>query len=57
MKNTIKPIKPRNPVARSPLLRKGGVHKQSSSGIRQSQKAVLDQSIQNWREELQLERQ
>jgi len=35
------PKKPRNPVARSPLLRKGGAHKKSKSGRRMKSKEEL----------------
>ena len=35
------PKKPRNPVARSPLLSKGGAHKKSKSGQRMRSKDEL----------------
>jgi hypothetical protein len=33
--------RPRNPVAQSPLLRKGGVHERSKSGVRAEAKQEL----------------
>ena len=38
-------LRPRNFVARSPLLRKGGVHERNQSGKRQQQRQVLAQEI------------
>ena len=35
------PPKPRNPVARSPLLRKGGVHEKSTGAKRRHMKMVV----------------
>lgn len=43
----------RNPVARSPLLRKGGVHTTSRSGIRHNQRQALEAELDNWREEIE----
>jgi hypothetical protein len=40
-------LRPRNFVARSPLLRKGGVHERSQSGKRQQQKQALEQEVNN----------
>lgn len=37
---TVEPSKPRNPVARSPLLGKGGVHGKSTGALRR--KARMD---------------
>ncbi len=53
------PTKPsiRNPVARSPLLRKGGVHEKSATAKRQGGKQHLQQSLDDWREELEFERE
>ncbi len=50
-------IKPRNPVALSPLLRKGGVHCKSNSAIRQSRRVSLAQDLDDWRDELEFERE
>lgn len=41
----------RNPVARSPLLRKGGPHLVSRSGERQNQRQALEAELDNWWEE------
>lgn len=35
------PPKPRNPVARSPLLRKGGVHEKSRGARRREEKMAI----------------
>ncbi len=40
----------RNPVAMSPLLRKGGVHKRSKSGVRASSKLETQAATADWRE-------
>ncbi len=49
------PIRRRNPVARSPLLRKGGVHQRSRSGERQAQRndtdALMDEYLMEREEE------
>jgi len=42
---------PRNPVAASPLLRKGGVHERSRSGQRQIDKQVTSTALEEWRDE------
>jgi hypothetical protein len=41
--------KVRNPVACSPLLRKGGAHVQSKSGQRQKEKNKLKQEVRDLR--------
>ena len=38
--------KPRNPVARSPLLRKGGAHAKSRSGERMKTKNALRRELE-----------
>ena len=38
-------IKRRNPVARSPLLRKGGPHVRSASGIRAAHRKTIEAGI------------
>jgi hypothetical protein len=43
-----------NPVARSPLLRKGGAHQRARSGERQLQRADLEAALGQWREELEI---
>jgi hypothetical protein len=49
------PTKPglrrRNPVALSPLLRKGGVHERSKSGLRAEAKQQLHDELEFWQEE------
>lgn len=47
---------PRNPVARSPLMRKGGVHEKSKTAKRQSSRQLLNTQLDDWREELEFER-
>lgn len=42
----------RNPVATSPLLRKGGVHQRSKSGVRASAKRETENALLDWRESL-----
>jgi len=51
-----KVIKPRNPVAQSPLLRKGGVHEKSASAKRQQLRIRLNQQLDDWQDELAFER-
>ena len=50
-------IKPRNPVARSPLLRKGGVHEIAKSGDRQSNRISLSIALEDWEDDLAFERE
>lgn len=38
--------KQRNPVARSPLLKKGGVHQRARSGERQQHRKALQKAIE-----------
>ena len=45
----------RNPVAMSPLLRKGGVHKRSRSGVRADAKRETQDAISDWRQNLEEE--
>ena len=40
-------VKPRNPVARSPLLRKGGPHVKSVSAKRQANKRALARQLRD----------
>ena len=37
-----------NPVARSPLTRKGGAHQRPRSGQRQQEQAELEEAIDQW---------
>lgn len=48
-------MRPRNYVAMSPLLRKGGVHERSKSGARADKKHEMQDAISNWREALEEE--
>ena len=41
------PIAPRNPVARSPLLRKGGAHGPSERAIRRHAKVALKRQLRD----------
>lgn len=43
--------KPRNPVARSPLMKKGGVHQKSRSGQRQQERDVVQSELDEWADE------
>lgn len=43
--------KPRNPVARSPLLRKGGVHRKSRSAERMKSKRKLKEEAEGDKDE------
>jgi hypothetical protein len=45
---TIPSLRPRNPVALSPLLRKGGVHERSKSGVRSEVKQLVQEEIGEW---------
>ena len=44
---------PRNPVARAPILRKGGVHQRARSGERQQARQSLDELLMDGLEEYQ----
>lgn len=43
--------KPRNPVARSPLMKKGGVHEKSRTAKRQREKDAVQSELDEWEEE------
>ena len=45
----------RNPIARSPLLRKGGVHKKSKTGQRVRARLTTRDAMDEWQEENQEE--
>ena len=49
-------VVPRNPVARSPLMRKGGVHEKSKTAKRRENNQALKSQLEDWREELEFER-
>jgi len=42
--------RPRNPVARSPLLRKGGAHVKSKTGQRVRSRLSMEDAIDEWYE-------
>ena len=44
-------LKRRNPIARSPLLRKGGAHVKSKTGQRVRARLTTQDAIDEWREE------
>jgi len=44
-------LKPRNPVARSPLMRKGGVHEKSATAKRQQAREGLNRQLDDWQDE------
>lgn len=46
---------PRNPVARSPLMRKGGVHEKSKSSQRRSKREELISELEALKEDLEFE--
>lgn len=52
-----KAVKPRNPVARSPLMRKGGAHQTGESAQRQHKRQALQYQLDDWRDELEFERE
>lgn len=41
----------RNPVAQSPLMRKGGPHQRSRSGERRDQRQALEAELDTWWDE------
>ena len=45
-------LKRRNPIARSPLLRKGGAHVKSKTGQRVRARLTTQNAIDEWQEEL-----
>lgn len=46
---------PRNPVARSPLMRKGGVHEKTATVKRRQVKTQIDAELEDWREAVEFE--
>ena len=48
---------PRNPVARSPLMKKGGLHEKSKTAKRRQNNQALQTQLEDWREELEFERE
>ena len=47
---------PRNPVARSPLMKKGGVHEKSKTAKRRQSRQTVNDQLEHWREEVEFER-
>ncbi len=47
----MKRIKPRNPVVRAPIMRKGGVHEAGKKNKRQQEKKLAEQEINTWKNE------
>ena len=50
-------LKPRNPIAQSPLLRKGGVHEKSATAKRQQTRIGLNRQLDDWQDDLAFERE
>jgi len=50
-------LKPRNPVAQSPLMRKGGVHEKGATAKRQQTRTKLTQQLDDWQDDLAFERE
>lgn len=50
MTKKIKPHKKRNPVAISPLLKKGGVHEKSNKAKRSADKRQTEKSVAHYQE-------
>lgn len=50
-------IVPRNQVAQSPLMKKGGVHEKSATSKRRESKAIVEAELEDWREAVEFERE
>lgn len=50
-------IVPRNPVARSASMRRGGVHARGRTAERMGSRARVRELTEDWREELEFERE
>ena len=50
-------IKPRNPIACSPLLKKGGVHQKTQSALRTQKRQQLLSQLEDWQDDLAFERE
>lgn len=46
---------PRNPVARSPLMRKGGVHEKTATTKRRQVRKKIETELEDWREAVEFE--
>lgn len=49
-------IVPRNPVARSPLLKKGGAHQVTKTVERRNNRQAVESQLEDWRDDLAFER-
>ena len=49
-------IKPRNPAARSPLMKKGGAHEKTKTSKRRSAKESVKGDLKDWRDDVKFER-
>ena len=49
-------IKPRNAAARSPLMKKGGVHEKTKTSKRRASKESVKGDLEDWREDVKFER-
>ena len=49
-------IVPRNPVARSPLLKKGGAHQVTKTTDRRNTRQAVKSQLEDWRDDLAFER-
>lgn len=47
---------PRNPVARSPLLKKGGAHQTTKTTDRRNVRQAVKSQLEDWRGDLEFER-
>lgn len=47
---------PRNPVARSAQMNKGGVHQETKTSQRQHARQALGAELESWRDDLEFER-
>lgn len=50
-------VVPRNQVAQSPLLKKGGVHEKSKTSKRRDAKVIVEAELEYWREAVGFEQQ
>lgn len=49
-------VVPRNPVARSPLLKKGGAHQTTKTTDRRNTRQEVKSQLEDWRDDLAFER-
>lgn len=52
-----KQFKPRNLVACSPLMKKGGIHQKSKSALRTQTRQKLNTQLEDWQDDLAFERE